>query len=63
MVDLLWSEWHWGSFLAEQLLLLLSCITSDKLRALSVRESNAGGGEIFHTCPDRPWDLLNFVSN
>jgi hypothetical protein len=21
----------------------------------SVRGSNPGGGEIFHTCPDRPW--------
>jgi hypothetical protein len=21
-------------------------------------ESNPGGGEIFHTCPDQPWGLL-----
>jgi len=31
--------------------------------ALSVRGSNAGCGKIFYTCPDRLWDLLNFLFN
>jgi len=27
----------------------------------TVRVSNSGGGEIFHTCPDRPWDPLSLL--
>ena len=26
-----------------------------------VRGSNPGGGEIFRTCPDRPWDPTNLL--
>ena len=25
--------------------------------------SNTGGGEIFHTCPDRPWDPPSLLYN
>jgi hypothetical protein len=28
-----------------------------------VRGSNPGGGEIFRTRPDRPWDLLSLLYN
>jgi len=28
-----------------------------------VRGSNPGGGEIFHTCPDRPWGPPSFLHN
>jgi hypothetical protein len=28
---------------------------SDRATGLTVRGSNPGGGEIFRTCPDRPW--------
>ena len=29
----------------------------------TVRESNSGGGEIFHTCPNRPWCLPSLLYN
>jgi hypothetical protein len=29
----------------------------------TVRESNPGGGEIFCTCPDQPWDLPSLLFN
>jgi hypothetical protein len=29
----------------------------------SVRGSNPGGGEIFHTCPDRPWGPPSLLCN
>jgi hypothetical protein len=29
----------------------------------TVRGSNPGGGEIFLTCPDRPWGLLSLLYN
>jgi hypothetical protein len=29
----------------------------------TVRGSNSGGGEIFHTCPDRPWGPLSLLYN
>jgi hypothetical protein len=29
----------------------------------SVRGSNSGGGEIFHTCPDRPSDPPSLLYN
>jgi hypothetical protein len=29
----------------------------------TVRGSNHGGGEIFHTCPDRPWGPPNLLNN
>jgi len=29
----------------------------------TVRGSNSGGGEIFRTCPDRPWGLPNLLCN
>jgi len=28
-----------------------------------VRGSNPGGGEIFRTCPERPWGLPSFLYN
>jgi len=28
-----------------------------------VRGSNPGGGEIFRTCPDRPWDSPSLLYN
>jgi len=30
---------------------------SDWVLSWTVRGSNSGGGEIFHTCPDRLWGL------
>ena len=30
---------------------------------LAVRRSNPGGGEIFRTCPDRPWDPPSLLYN
>ena len=32
-------------------------------RGWTVRESNPGGGEIFRTCPDRPWGLRTLLYN
>jgi len=29
----------------------------------SVRGSNPGGGEVFHTCPDQPWGLPSLLYN
>ena len=29
----------------------------------TVRGSNPGGGEIFHSCPDRPWGLPSLLYN
>jgi len=29
----------------------------------TVRGSNPGGGEIFHTCPDRPWGPPSLLYN
>jgi len=29
----------------------------------TVRGPNPGGGEIFHTCPDRPWGPPNLLYN
>ena len=29
----------------------------------TVRGSNAGDGEIFHACPDRPWDPTSPLYN
>ena len=29
----------------------------------TVRESNPGGGEIFHTCPDQPWGPPSLLYN
>jgi hypothetical protein len=29
----------------------------------TVRGSNPGGGEIFRTCPDRPWGPLSLLYN
>jgi hypothetical protein len=29
----------------------------------AVQGSNPGGGEIFRTCPDRPWDPPNHLYN
>ena len=29
----------------------------------TVRGSNPGGGEIFRTCPDRPWDPTSILYN
>ena len=29
----------------------------------AVRGSNPGGGEIFRTCPDRPWGLPSLLYN
>jgi len=31
--------------------------------SLTVRESNPGGGEIFYTCPDRPWEPPSLLYN
>jgi hypothetical protein len=31
--------------------------------AWTVQGSNPGGGEIFHTCPDRPWGPLSLLYN
>ena len=36
-------------------------VAADWLRA--VRGSNPGGGEIFHTCPDRPWGPPSLLYN
>jgi hypothetical protein len=30
---------------------------------ITVRESNLGGGEIFHTRPDRPWGPASLLHN
>jgi hypothetical protein len=37
--------------------------TATELSRWTVRGSNPGGGEIFSTCPDRPWGLPSLMYN
>jgi hypothetical protein len=41
------------------MLLLMEGLTT----GWTVRGSNPGGGEIFRTCPDRPWGPPNLLYN
>ena len=36
---------------------------SDCATGWTVRASNTGGGKIYRTCPDRPWDPLSLLYN
>ena len=43
---------------------IVGCISMTRLATgWTVRGSNTGGGEIFRTCPDRPWDPPSLLYN
>jgi hypothetical protein len=55
----LWNSWGWTQIIFLRLVPRLRMSGSIP----PLQRSNRGGGEIFHTCPDRPWGPPSFLYN